>query len=290
MPGTRRAVVLGGGGVTGIAWEIGILAGLAAKGVDLTSADLVVGTSAGSAVGAQMLSGTPIQDLYGEQLADPTGEIAARMGFGALARFVIASMWPGDGRRGRAYLGRAALSARTVPESERRAVIESRLKSRTWPERRLLITAVDAESGEPMVFDSSSGVSLADAVGASCAVPVVWPPITIQGRRYMDGGVRSIANADLARGSDRVVVLAPVNVSFRRSGRIAHQLEQLGPGVRSVVVSPDAEARQAIGRNVLDPARRAASARAGYRQAEGMADAVSAVWSDGQATDQSATG
>ena len=265
--------------MTGIAWEIGLLAGLAEGGIDLSTADLVVGTSAGSVVGAQVLSGVPIEDLYAQQLRDATGEIAARMSLTAIGLFVIASLWPGDGRAGRARLGRAALAARTVPESDRHAVIEQRLASRSWPERRLLITAVDAESGEPRVFDRDSGVALSDAVGASCAVPLVWPPMSIDGRRYIDGGVRSIANADLATGCNRVVVLAPVTIALRRSARIASQLSALGPGVRSVVVSPDTQARAAIGRNTLDPAYRAASARAGRIQAATVSSAVAAVWS-----------
>ena len=148
MTAGGRALVLGGGGITGIAWELGLIAGLHASGVDLTAADLVVGTSAGSVVGAQVLSGTPIEELYAEQLSDPSGEMAARIGGIARLRVVLASAWPGDPRRARARLGRAAMAARTVPESERRAVIESRLRSRAWPERRLSITAVDAESGE----------------------------------------------------------------------------------------------------------------------------------------------
>lgn len=275
----RRALVLGGGGVTGIAWETGLLDGLAEAGVDLTSADVVVGTSAGSVVGAQILSGVTLKDLYAAQVTETTGEIASKISMGALAGFVISALWPGDGRRGRARLGRAALKARTVPESERRAVIEERLPNRSWPERRLIITAVDAETGELRAFDRDSGVPLPDAVAASCAVPLVWPPITINGRRYIDGGVRSIANADLASGCDRVVVLAPVTLALRRSGRIDRQLALLGPQLRSVVVSPDAQARKAIGRNVLDPAHRAASARAGRVQAAGVADAVAAVWS-----------
>jgi NTE family protein len=279
MRSGRRALVLGGGGITGIGWEIGLLAGLAEAGLDLTSADLVVGTSAGSVVGAQILAGVPIEDLYAAQLRDATGEIAAKMGPGVLVRFVAASLWPRDERRSRARLGRAALAARTVPESERRAVIERRLPSRSWPERQLLVTAVDAETGEAVVFDRSGGVSLADAVAASCAVPLVWPPITINGRRYIDGGVRSVANADLATGCDRVIVLAPVTVALRRTGRISSQLLSLGPGVRSSVVSPDAQAREAIGRKVLDPAYRAASTRAGRAQAAGVAQAVAAVWS-----------
>jgi NTE family protein len=275
----RRALVLGGGGVTGIAWEIGLLAGLAESGSDLTAADVVVGTSAGSAVGAQVLSGITLEDLYAQQLKDATGEISAKVGVGAMFQFVVNSLWPGDERIGRARLGRASMKARTVPESERRAVIEQRLPNRSWPDRRLLITAVDAETGEFRVFDRDSGVPLADAVAASCAVPLVWPPMTINGHRYIDGGVRSAANADLASGCDRVVVLAPLAIALRPSGRIGRQLASIGAGIRSVVVSPDAQARKAIGRNTLDPAHRAGSARAGRAQASGVAAAIAAVWS-----------
>lgn len=280
MSAGGKALVLGGGGVTGIAWEIGLLAGLAENGLDLTAPDLVVGTSAGSVVGAQVLSGTSIEELYAEQLEVPVGEAAARIGAGALARFVMASIWPGDARRGRAYLGHAALAARTGPESDRLRVFEGLLRSHSWPAVRLLITAIDAETGDLKVFDRDSAVTLTDAVAASCAVPIVWPPMTVSGRRYIDGGVRSIANADLATGCDRVVVLAPVTVAFRPSGRIARQLATLGPGVRSVVLSPDAEARRAIGRNVLDAAQRAASARAGRRQSTTVVSAVRAVWAE----------
>jgi NTE family protein len=275
----RRALVLGGGGVTGIAWMTGLLAGLSEAGIDLGDADLVVGTSAGSVVGAQLLSRTPIADLYAEQLEEREGELAAKLGIGFMLRFVAHALWPRDERLARARLGRAALATPTVPESERLEVISRRLPSQSWPEGRLLITTVDVESGEAVTFHRDSGVSLAEAVSASCAVPLVWPPMTINGRRHVDGGVRSIANADLATGCDRVVVLAPVTRALRRSGRISTQLASLGPDVRSMVVSPDANARQAIGGNVLDPARRQASALAGHAQASGVASEVAAVWS-----------
>jgi NTE family protein len=275
----RRALVLGGGGVTGIAWETGLLAGLAQAGVDLVSADVVVGTSAGSVVGAQILSGIPLEDLYAEQLKEGGGEIAAKMGARAIAWFIIGSLWPGDERWGRARLGGAALRARTVPESVRRAVIEQRLPNHAWPDRRLLITAVDAETGEAKVFDREGDVPLPVAVAASCAVPLVWPPITINGRHFIDGGVRSVANADLAAGCDRVVVLAPVAYALRRAQRIDAQLATLGPNVQSTVISPDAQSRNAIGSNSLDPGRRAVSAKAGRLQAAGAARAVAAVWS-----------
>src|SRR5260370_10218872 len=217
-----RARVLGGGGVTGIAWETGLLAGLAEAGVDLTSADLVVGTSAGSVVGAQILSGVSVQDLYAEQLTEPRAERAATMGGTITLRFAAPLVGPGGEERARARLGRAALKARTVPESERKAILKQRLPADSWPERRLLITAVDAETGELRVFDRDGGVSLLEAVAASCAVPPVWPPLSIDGHRYIDGGGRSISNADLSTGCDRAVVVAPVTFALRKSGPLAN--------------------------------------------------------------------
>nr|WP_221379194.1 patatin-like phospholipase family protein [Actinoplanes polyasparticus] len=275
-----KALVLGGGGVTGVAWEIGLLRGLAERGVDLTDAGLFVGTSAGSSVAAQVLSGVPLEDLYEAQLAGASAEIAARMGFGDLLKFVVAGLWPGDPARGRAWLGRLALRARTVPEAERRAVIERRIGDSGWPATRLLITAVEAVSGKEHCFDAAGGVPLVDAVAASCAVPLVWPPVTIGGVRYIDGGIRSIANADLAAGCRQVVVLAPMTRSVRRSGRPAAQLAALGPRVRGVVVSPDAAARAAIGGNPLDPARRRPAAEAGRAQAAVEEDRLRAVWAN----------
>jgi NTE family protein len=274
-----RALVLGGGGVTGVGWELGLLCGLAAAGVAVDAADIVVGTSAGSVVGAQLCSGVPLDELYERQLASPTGEVAATLSLGVLVRLAASGIgW--DARAARARLGRRALHARTVPEMQRRAIIESRLPRHEWPAHpRLLVTAVDAETGEAVVWDRDCGVDLVDAVAASCAVPLVWPPMTVNGRRYVDGGVRSPTNADYATGCSRVVVLAPITAAIRRSGRVARQLASLGPHVRAVICSPDAEARAVIGRNVLDPARRAAAARAGRRQAADLVGAVSAVWS-----------
>jgi NTE family protein len=274
--------VLGGGGVTGIAWEIGVIAGLAERGVDLTAAEVVVGTSAGSVVGAQISTRAPIEELYAEQLAEPAGMTTSRIGAAALARFVIAAAWPGRAQSGRAWLGRSALAAPAPPEAEHRRFFESILAGRPWPENRLLVTAVDAQTGESRVFDRDSGVGLVDAVAASCAVPLVFPPITINGHRYVDGGVRSVVNADLATGCDRVVVIAPVPFGFRPSQRVKRQLRSLGAGVRTVVVTPDADARKAFGSNVLDWAHRAAAARAGRAQAAGLVDAVRAVWTSDQ--------
>ncbi|MFI7427918.1 patatin-like phospholipase family protein [Micromonospora sp. NPDC049836] len=274
-----RALVLGGGGVTGVAWELGLLAGLAERGLDLAGADLVVGTSAGSVVGAQVCSGTPLAELYAAQLRPPRGDPAARLGVAVLLRWAWAGGRGGDPARARARVGAMALAARTPSEASRRAVLEARLPVRDWPARRLLVTAVDAASGEFVVFDADAGVSLVDAVGASCAVPGVWPPVTIGARRYVDGGVRSSVNADLAAGAAAVLVLAPVTAGFGPGPRLAAQVAQLrSAGSRVAVVTPDGGSRRAIGRNVLDPARRAGAARAGHAQAAAVAAEVAAMW------------
>jgi NTE family protein len=274
----RRALVLGGGGITGIAWEWGILAGLAAGGVRLGEADLVVGTSAGSVVGAQVASGLDTEERYRVQLEPPDGEIAATLGAGLLLRYALAAIGPP--RRLRARIGRLALRASTVPEAERLAVFETRLPVREWPERALLLTAVDAHTGELRAFDRDSGAPLLQAVAASCAVPGIWPPVTIDGRRYMDGGVRSAANVDLAAGYDRVVVLAPLLRGLGAGTGVSAQVKALGAGTRVALVSPDAAALAAIGRNVLDPAKRAGAARAGLAQAPSVVDQVRTVWAD----------
>ena len=275
-----HALVLGGGGVTGIAWEIGLLAGLQEAGVDLTDADLLVGTSAGSVVATQVACGADLAGMLDRQLEASHEEIRASIGRAFILRMGWAMVLArGDSQRFGARMGAMAIRARTLPEAERRAVIASRLTSREWPDRRLLITAVDAADGSFVVFDRDSGASLVDAVAASCAVPLIWPPITVQGRRLIDGGMRSVANADLASGYDKVVIVAPIT---RGGGPVPGphaQAEVLrSEGATVTVVTPDANALDAIGRNVLDPAHRAPAARAGHVQAATVKGQVADVW------------
>jgi NTE family protein len=281
MSDQRTALVLGGGGITGIAWEIGLLAGLAEAGTDLSGADLVVGTSAGSVVGAQLTGGEELEAMYGRQLEPATSEKAARLNRATFAQFGWAMLRSRgrdvDFRRRIGALALAAERAGLTPsEQERLDVIGARLGGKEWPERDLTITAVDAETGEFTPFDKASGVPLLYAVAASCAVPGVYPPVTIDGRRYVDGGMRSAANADLAQGYDRLVVLAPIPRGFGPMARVDAQVT--GMVSRVAVVSPDQDSRTAIGRNVLDPAARAPSARAGRAQAATVAARIAEVW------------
>ncbi|MCU1667641.1 MAG: Patatin [Blastococcus sp.] len=281
MSDQGTALVLGGGGITGIAWEIGLLAGLAEAGVDLSGADFVVGTSAGSVVGAQVTSGAELEELYARQLEPATGETAARLNRATLAQFGWAMLRTrGDHAAFRRRIGSIALAAEkaglTPSEQERLDVIGARLVSTEWPERPFVVTAVDAESGKFRTFDRESGVPLVSAVAASCAVPGVYPPVSIDGSRYVDGGMRSAANADVAQGYDRLVVLAPIP---RGIGPIASVDAQVtGLIARVAVVSPDRHSKAAIGKNVLDPAARASSAEAGRAQAMTVAQQVAGVW------------
>jgi NTE family protein len=275
----RRALVLGGGGVTGIAWATGMIAGLTGLGIDLAAADVVIGTSAGSVVGTDIACGQEPEALYQAQLAPPAPEPAARIGWDFIGRLLWDVHTSPDPRRARARIGRWALAVPTMPEVDRRKVFQARLPASVWPSRALKVTAVDAQTGQFAVFDSAGDVSLVDAVGASCAVPGVWPPVTIGARRFMDGGMRTVANADLAHGYERVVIVAPVaaGIGFMASpGRQAAALT--AAGARVALVRPDRAAVRAIGRNPLDVSRRAAAARAGRTQAATEAPAVRAVW------------
>ncbi|MFJ5800893.1 patatin-like phospholipase family protein [Streptomyces decoyicus] len=280
MAGT--ALVLGGGGLTGIGWEVGVLAGLAEAGLDLADADVVIGTSAGSIVGAHLTSGhLGLDEMYERQLAVPENRSAARMGPAALARFAAIALRSRDTVSFGIRMGRLALAARTVTEAEQRTVIARTLNLTDWPARRLVITAVDAATGERTAFDDTSGARLLDAVGASCAVPGIYPPVTIDGTRWIDGGVHSSANADLAAGYGRVVIVAPMAASGGPIAGPRAQGERLArQGARVCVLTPDRAARAAFGRNVLDPAKRADAARAGRRQAVAHVAQIQRVWSD----------
>ncbi|MBU4609738.1 patatin-like phospholipase family protein [Achromobacter sp. GG226] len=277
-----RGVVLGGGGVTGIAWEIGVIAGLERCGVDLRNADLFVGTSAGAAVGAYLAYGDDVQALAAQQ-ADPAQQVHeqyrpySQADADARNRQLMEKVG-GDLAAARRRIGAYAMRSTTPSQATRLDIIAARLGRTRWPSRPLRLTAVDVASGELRVFDAASEVRFLDAVAASCAVPGSWPAVAIEGRHYMDGGVHSITNAQVAQGMDRVIVLAPFGYSEQNpvAGHLREEVANLRiQGARVQVIEPDAAALAAIGDNVLDPSRKPAALDAGVTMGERLAAELS---------------
>jgi len=278
----RFALVLGGGGITGIGWETGLLHGLYERGIDLTGAEVIIGTSAGSVVGAQLATGGDTAALYARQLLppDPTTERPAELDLREFARLLGGQALPNGPipQEARARLGQAALAATTAPEEERLATFRARLPIHDWPMRALRITTVDAEDGRFGVWDRDAGVPLIQAVASSCAVPLVYPPTSIGARRYIDGGIRSGTNADLAQGYPLVIILAPMaGIAAGRGALYAEIAALQADGSRVIALWPDAVAVAAIGPNPLDPARRVAAAKAGHAQAASAASALAGI-------------
>jgi NTE family protein len=301
----ERALVLGGGGSAGNAWLIGVIAGLFDAGLNVTEADLIIGTSAGSTAAAQITSATPAELLAGIlSAAPPSGTGAAppsrtgpagsgggpvRIGPAAghmerTSAIIAAAEDAADMRR---RMGAAALEMDAASDGSGqtrwRATVAARLPSQRWPQRPVLITAVDAHTGEPAVFDRHSGAGLVDAVAASTANGFGVPPYRIGDRQYIDGGYRRNENADLAAGYGRVLVLSPLG------GRSRHPLEwgmdlaaqagELRAGGSNVeTIFPDGDSLSAFGASMMDPSTRPPAARAGYRQGRALAGPLTEFW------------
>ncbi|ORA77654.1 patatin-like phospholipase family protein [Mycobacterium malmoense] len=283
---TRRALVLAGGGIAGIAWETGILRGIAdespAAARLLLDSDVLVGTSAGSAVAAQIGGGT-LEALFDRQVAESSAEIDSGVDVDDIAGLFLAALRePYDTtldrtRQQMRRIGAVALATKTVAEPVRRRVIARRLPSHDWPDRALRLTAIDVATGELVVFDRESGVELVDAVAASCAVPGAWPPVTIAGRRYMDGGVASSVNLAVAGDCDEAVVLVPSGVDGPSPFGDGPAAEIAAFAGKAFAVFADEDSLTAFGPNPLDPRCRVASAMAGRDQGRREARAVGRI-------------
>ncbi|WP_371778013.1 patatin-like phospholipase family protein [Streptosporangium subroseum] len=270
------AVVLGGGGVTGIAWEIGVLTGLRESGVALEP-DAVFGTSAGSFVGVALASGIDLAGLFAAQHEPAPSEKSVTLPRSVYLAWVWAYI---KGRRDAQRIGAGfgAIARRrrplTSPEDRRRAV-EGRLVTTTWPET-LHVTAINAETGELKAFAQSEGYSLVDAVSASGAVPGISPMVEIGGRSWVDGGMVSSANAFLAADHDQILVIAPLPAGHGGVPSVADEVAVLRKKSSVQLIVPDSASREAIGKNIYDASRRPGSADAGRLQ--GIAAASSIPW------------
>jgi NTE family protein len=314
IPSSGRALVLGGGGSTGNAWLIGVVAGLCDAGLDVTDADLVIGTSAGSTAAAQ-ISGAPPTELLTAILdaapREPTRPVGSDGGRGPAGsgppapvptrpapagpaparstsdhlertgRIIAAAADAADMRR---RMGAAALDLASGSDgawqARWRQTVAARLPDQRWPERTVLVTAVDAHSGEPAVFDRHSGVDLVDAVAASCSSGSAY---RIGDTSYIDGGYRRNENADLAAGYGRVLVLSPFGGRTRMplawGMQLAAQVHELRTGGSRVeTVFPDSSSVHMFGAHAMDPSLRPPAAEAGYRQGRDLARPLAELW------------
>jgi NTE family protein len=293
-----RALVLGGGGPVGIAWESGLLAGLARAGVDLGKADFIMGTSAGSFVGARLALGAETAGLADPILADAAKAAAAPSGGGTrngppadLSKLMTLMAEAQSGTRDpqavRAEIGAFALAANTMDEAAFIATFGrafASLPDDAWPQHGYACTAVDAETGEFRFWTKDSGVGVTRAVASSCSVPGIYPPVTLDGRRYIDGGMRSSTNADMAKGHDTVVVVAVrLGGADDRSARLAAKLDEevkalTDAGAKVTLIAPDAASAAAMGANLMDFRRRGDAAKAGLAQGEALAAQLAGAW------------
>jgi NTE family protein len=271
MAGTR-ALVLGGGGVAGLAWAIGMVAGFAQAGQPVHDADMIVGTSAGAALAALLVDGPGLPALVAAQLSAATDERwrpFSRAEVGRLNQDLLRKVG-GDIAAARRRIGAYAMRADVPSPADRLGIIQRRLGDADWTDRELRIIAVDARTGERVVLSRESGVSLTKAVAASCSVPGAWSPVDVgDGRLCIDGGIWSITNADIASAASHVTVLAPLGYGDDNpiGGLLRAEVATLeAAGCTVTVIAPDAPSDQAMSDNVLDPARRADSVRAGLNQ------------------------
>ena len=305
------ALVLGGGGAAGNAWLIGIIAGLAEAGLDMTeAADLVIGTSSGATAAAQVRSGRPPAELLASVLSprvrpvqparqnrEQSPSLPMSTVFERMRAIGAAATSAADLRRAMGAFGLESDPVLEPGAAQRRAMVAARLPRAEWPDRPMMVVAVNAHTGELAAFDRDSGVDLVDAVTASTALPGMTATHNINGTHYINGGVRSAENADLAAGYANVVVLSPFGGRNQTppergadpSGQfeglrrfpgtdLASQVEALTKqGSRVEVITPDADSLAAMGTNQTDPATRIPAARAGFAQGKKEASRVTFV-------------
>jgi NTE family protein len=274
------ALVLGGGGPVGIAWEAGLLTGLARHGADPAGADLVLGTSAGSVVGATLTTGGDLEALP-HRLGGPRADAPAA----AADMAPLMALMTDTGADPDTTLRRVidfALSAPAGAEDDWVGLpLFAAFADVAWP-AAFACTVIGTDSARLRMLGAADGVGLPSALAASCAVPGLFPPVTIDGERYVDGGMRSGTNHALAAGHRHVVVVScfPLDTPTPGARQGLADLDRLrDTGSEVVVVEPGPEFLRisANGAALMDGSRAGAAYDAGLRQGDGaLAERVAA--------------
>lgn len=260
----------------------------------MTAADLIIGTSAGATAAAQITGAAPPDLLAGTLTAaprPPTGPVTRESGrvpggpvadhLERMSRIIAAAEDAADMRR---MMGAVALEMAAASDDSGsarwRATVAARLPSQRWPDQAVLIAAVDARTGEPVAFGRHSGVDLVDAVAAGTAG---GPAYSIGDRWYIDGGYRSVENADLAAGYERVLVLSPFGGRSQHprgwGTHLAAQVDVLrAGGSRVETISPDSTSEHLFGATAMDLSLRPFAARAGHDQGTALAGQLTEFW------------
>lgn len=280
------ALVLGGGGIVGLAWEIGVLGGLAeAAGYDPAAADVIVGTSAGSAIGAQLRLGRTVAELE-ESQRRPGPAIRERVEPDFNLLLEAFGSWigePGMTPERARRVGEIALRAPTPSEDALLEWFGAMLGADAWPPGDLRITGVSCATGRRIVWDAGSGVPLLRAVAASCSVPTIFPPITVGEDRFVDGGVWSGSNADVV-ADDSVDWALFIGLGGEWSPFISWCGASLEPeaetlrarGIRLETITPGQQFAP-VAVNLMDPSGREAALEAGKADGRRAAERLRAL-------------
>ena len=271
----ERTLVLGGGGITGIAWQAGVLAGLLENGVNVDKADRVIGTSAGAFVGAILVNGYDMKDYYYE--LDERRDNNDR----ATLSSDIYRLWQNafvvgrdDAQKVGQMLGDIVYTRPSHMDlEERKQAVRQRLGDVEWKDI-LDITVINARTGDVGVFNSRSDVTLEDAITASGAVPGIWPHIRLNNSDWIDGGMVAPTNAMLAKGAKSIIILAPLADGLGMIPSVYDDAKQLSEQSHVLVIQPDSASEAEIGNNIYNPENIIKVGNAGYRQGLSLAQRI----------------
>lgn len=285
---TTATVILGGGGAVGIGWQVGLLLGLREHGIDLGGADTIFGTSAGSVVGA-LLAGRrdishAVTNLGGLTTSMPPATLKA--GNDAFLDLVRHTDLHSDTQKALTEIGHAAQSANPISESAYVGLFDF-VATDTWPET-FSCTAINTTTGALTVWDHTSGTSLQAAVAASCALPMLFPVVTVDGRTYFDGGLASHLNATAAPESDLIIALSCHPLTAPADGTssaltfaevaAARELEQLSSRSRVIAVEPVYGDIGVSPKTMMDPSVARLAVQAGINQSVDVAALITPHW------------